>query len=341
MVAPFDLRTREITGPSATVLEGVNVNWFNGPAAFSVANGSLAYLRAGRSSDTFVRYVDREGRSNPVLEDRRPFEEVKLSPDAKRLALGVTGANDQIWLYDLARRTLSRLTFGWDNFIVGWTPDGERLTIQSDRVQNSFGLFWQAVESPEPAERLTDNLTAHPDRGSWSPDGKLLAFTNQTSPATRGDIWVLELGPKRKTRPLIETPFDESEPTFSPDGRWLAYVSHESGRNEVYVQPFPGLGRKWQLSTDGGDQPVWARHGRELFYVNGHKMMAVSIRTGQTFVPGEPQLLFERSYQLYPYDVTPDGRFIMIEPAEPEVAPTEITLVQNWTEELKRRVPPK
>jgi dipeptidyl aminopeptidase/acylaminoacyl peptidase len=169
-----------------------------------------------------------------------------------------------------------------------------------------------------------------------SPDGKLLAFA-EFSPVTRLDIWLLSLGPERKTRPLIQTPFRDYQPSFSPDGRWLAYVSDESGRDEVYVQPFPALGAKWSLSTDGGDSPVWARHGRELFYENGGKLMAVSIRTDPTFVAAEPRLLFERSYELYAYDVSPDGRFIMIEPAEPDTAITQITLVQNWFGELKQR----
>jgi Tol biopolymer transport system component len=192
---------------------------------------------------------------------------------------------------------------------------------------------------------------------SWSPDGKWLAFEDQ-SPTTGGDIWMLPLddgpgppGPAsrgvgaeaRKPQPLIRTPFHEYGGVFSPDGRWLAYSSDESGRFEVYVQPFPGPGSKWQISTEGGggdeNPPRWARNGRELFYRNGSKMMVVDIQTEPTFTAGKPRLLFEGQYGAW-WDVAPDGqRFLMVQPVEPEQPATQINVVLNWFEELRRRVP--
>jgi dipeptidyl aminopeptidase/acylaminoacyl peptidase len=150
----------------------------------------------------------------------------------------------------------------------------------------------------------------------------------------------------RKAQPFLRTQFDEAVPRFSPDGRWLAYISDESGRFEIYVQPYPGPGRKWQISTEGGTEPVWNPNGRELFYRSGDKMMAVDIATQPGFAAGTPRKLFEGRYELPPfpttnYDVSPDGqRFLLLKPIEQEAASTQINVVLNWFEELKRRVPP-
>jgi hypothetical protein len=151
---------------------------------------------------------------------------------------------------------------------------------------------------------------------------------------------------ERKAQPFLRTRFDEAVPRFSPDGRWLAYVSNESGHNEIYVQPYPGPDGKWQISTEGGREPVWNRNGRELFYRSGDKMMAVEITTQPNFIVGKPRMLFEGRYRPTPatspnYDVSPDGqRFLMLKPVEQaQSAPTQINVVLNWFEELKRRVP--
>jgi eukaryotic-like serine/threonine-protein kinase len=179
---------------------------------------------------------------------------------------------------------------------------------------------------------------------SWSPDGQLLAFI-EVNPTTGYDIWVVRPG-DHKAQPFLRTPFTESAPRFSPDGRWLAYISNESGRYEVSVQPYPGPGGKWQISTEGGTEPAWNPNGRELFYRSGEKMMAVVIATQPSFAAGKPQVLFEGRYEPSPatspnYDVSPDGqRFLMLKPAEAsEAAPTQINVVLNWFKELKRQVP--
>jgi dipeptidyl aminopeptidase/acylaminoacyl peptidase len=178
---------------------------------------------------------------------------------------------------------------------------------------------------------------------SWSQDGQLLAFI-ELNPNTGYDIWVLRMG-ERKAQPFLRTPFNETAPRFSPDGRWLAYESDESGRYEIYVQPYPGPGGKWQISTEGGQEPAWNRNGRELFYRSGNKVMAVDIATQTSFTAGKPHMLFEGQYQPSPasfpnYDVSPDGqRFLMLKPTEQEqAAPTQINVVLNWFEELKQKV---
>jgi hypothetical protein len=172
---------------------------------------------------------------------------------------------------------------------------------------------------------------------SWSPDGQTLAFHQ----ATGGhDIWMLPLNGEATS--FLATSFSELSAVFSPDGRWLAYVSEESGRSEVYVQAYPGPGGKWSISIEGGDEPMWSPNGTELFYRQGNKMMAVSVKTVPTFTAGKPTLLFERKYvtglkQPSNYDVSLDGqRFLMM---KEEGRGPQINVVLNWFEELKRLVP--
>ena len=211
------------------------------------------------------------------------------------------------------------------------------------------GLFWKPADGSGAEERLTTSEFV-PESASVSPDGQTLAYS-EDRPGTGRDIWVVPLQGERKPRPFLQSRFTEVAPTFSPDGRWLAYVSGESGRNEVYVQPFPGPGGKWLISTEGGADPVWARNGRELFYRNGDKMMAVDIQTQPAFKAGTPRMLFERpaytsgvglaGTRRADYDISPDGqRFLVIkQPEQQETALTQINVVLNWFEELKRRVP--
>ena len=185
---------------------------------------------------------------------------------------------------------------------------------------------------------MTSELAA--SSSSVSPDGQTLAFY-APGPTTSMVIWVVPLEGERKPEPFLQTRFTEAAPMFSPDGRWLAYSSNESGRNEVYVQPFPGPGGKWLISAEGGREPAWARNGRELFYRNGNKMMAVDITTEPTFRAGTRRMLFERpnyvSGTRADYDISPDGqRFLMLKASEQqEVALTQIHVVLNWFEELR------
>jgi eukaryotic-like serine/threonine-protein kinase len=180
---------------------------------------------------------------------------------------------------------------------------------------------------------------------SISPDGKL-AFYSLGNANTGGDIWTVPLEGARKPSAFLQTPFNEATPKISPDGHWLAYVSTESGRNEIFVRAYPGPSGKWQISTEGGREPLWARNGRELFYRTGDKVMAVDITTASSFQAGTPRLLFERKYQSRVletnFDVSADGqRFLMIQPSDQQAqAATRINMVLNWFEELKRQVPP-
>ena len=204
-------------------------------------------------------------------------------------------------------------------------------------------MFWQPADGSSGAERLTTSDYLHAP-SSFSPDGQLLAFT-ETTPETGRDIWMLKLA-DRKAQPFLRTQDEETAPRFSPEGRWLAYCSDESGRREIYVQPYPGPGGKWQISTEGGQEPVWNPRGGELFYRSGSKIIAVDADVKSGFSAGKPRMLFEGPYLPTPasfafYDVSPDGqRFLMLKPVESQTfAPTQINVVLNWFEELQRKVP--
>jgi Tol biopolymer transport system component len=172
---------------------------------------------------------------------------------------------------------------------------------------------------------------------SWAPD-RTVAYSDGQ------DIWTLALNGDRRPRAFAASRFVETTPAFSPDGRWIAYASDESAQFEIYVQPFPGPGEKYPISTSGGGEPVWARSGKELFYRNGDQMMAVDVQA-QPFRAARPKVLFTGRYH-HPdavgstqYDVAPNGDFVMLSVAEGDQAATQINLLMNWFEELKARVP--
>jgi Tol biopolymer transport system component/predicted Ser/Thr protein kinase len=344
MAVPFDSQRLEIKGAAVPVIEGVARSTDTDAAQYSIsATGSLAYVSGGtEANQRRMVWVSRNGMEQPLPAPPQAYQYVRLSPDGRRVAVEL---ENQIWLYDLARDTLTRFTFeGSNNQTPAWTPDGKRIAFYSNKEGGAPNLFWQLADGSGGLERLTTSDYTHVPR-SFSPDGQLLAF-HENNPKTNKDIWVLRLS-DRKAEPFLRTPFIEGAPTFSPDGHWLAYVSNESGRPEVYVQPYPGPGGKWQISTESGTEPAWNRNGRELFYRSGDKMMALDVTIEPNFSVGKPHLLFERHYFTsdFPlvgtaYDISPDGqRFLMVKGVEQATAVTQINVVLNWFEELKQKVP--
>lgn len=346
MAVPLDLERLIGMGAAVPVVEGVLQNTFSGATQYSIsATGSLVYVSGGiqLAAQSRLLWVSRDGAEQPLSAPVSTYMIPRLSPDGLRIAVGIFDQESQTWIYDLSRETLTRFTFaGSANINPVWTPDGKRIAYQSNK-EGAFNLFWQLADGSGGLERLTTSKYLH-GAHSWSPDGQLLAFV-EVNPATGVDIWVLRLG-DRKPQPFLRTRFNEAAPRFSSDGNWLAYMSDESGRYEIYVQPYPGPGGKWQISTEGGSEPVWNRNGGELFYRCGDKLMAVDISTQHGFAAGTPRMLFEGRYQTAPfpianYDVSPDGeRFLMLKPTEQaQSAPTQIVVVQNWFQELKQKVP--
>ncbi|MGB2663038.1 MAG: protein kinase [Candidatus Acidiferrum sp.] len=345
MAAPFDSQRLSVMGAGVPVVEGVLASTTTGAAQYSIsATGSLAYVPGSVvSAQCGLVWVSRNGTEQPISAPVRAYISPRISPEGGRVAVVIREQESQIWLYDLIRGTLTRLTFEGSLSLSGvWSPEGKRLAIQSNK-NGPLNIYLQPADGSSGLEQLiTSDFLQFPT--SWSRDGQLLAF-GEINPNSGYDIWVLRLS-DRKAQPFLQTPFNESVPQFSPDGHWLSYVSDESGRWEIYVQPYPGPGGKWQISTDGGMEPVWNPNGREIFYRKGDKMMAVDISTQPSFSAGKPRILFEGRYERTPatgpnYDVSPDGqRFLMLKSSEQEVAaPTQINVVLNWFEELKRRVP--
>ena len=343
MAAPFDTQRLTVEGSAVPVVGNI-LQSITGGAQYSLSStGSLVYVSGGlQSEQNRLVWVNRNGAGQPLPAPANAYGFPRLSPDGRRLAVGITEQQSQIWLYDLSRDTLTRLTFGGNANYPSWAPDGKRIAFRSDK-DGPGSLFWQLSDGSGGLERLTTSEYLQSPY-SWTPDGQLLAFM-EINPATGYDIWVLRMR-DRKAEPFLRTASNESVPKFSPDGRWLAYVSDESGRFEVYVQPYPGPGGKWQISTEGGTEPVWNRNRSELFYRSGDKMMAVDIATQPSFTVGKPRMLFDGPYLLTPttspnYDASPDGqRFLMLKPTEQaQAAPTQIDVVLNWFEELKQKVP--
>jgi serine/threonine-protein kinase len=342
MAMPFDLAGLEVTGDPPVPLAEQVMEIEGAQYTFS-ASGLLAYLPDNpRWQERRLVWVDREGSIEPLAAPPRPYVYgPRISPDGRQVAVHIEGASWGIWVYDFARATLTRLTSGEASQFPVWTPDGKRIAYRGTRT-GFRNLFWMAADGTEVEERLTTSEHFQTP-SSWSPDGKWLAFQELT-PNTGSDIWVLPLEEGGEPKVFLSTSASEVRPRFSPDGRWLAYQSNESGRDEVYVRPFPGPGGKWQISTEGGGLPFWARNGRELFYINDNKVMAVEITPGSGLTAGVPRLLFERNELLGGYtsraDVSLDGqRFLMIQPAESADVATQINVVLNWFEELKRLVP--
>jgi serine/threonine protein kinase/Tol biopolymer transport system component len=354
MAAPFDLEQLKVMDTAVPVVEGLMVDPSTGAGHFSFSGaGSLVYVTGGAEpTGRSLVWVDRRGATRTLTDGRRQFQNPILSPDGRRLAVGIYGTSQDIWIYDFARGTLTPLTFyASEDWGPIWTHDGQRVTFTSVKPGAKPNLSWKAADGSDTEEPLT--ISNDPQfTGSWSPDGKTLAFTafdESNDPSTGNDIWVLTLEGDRQPRPFLRTTFSEYGPEFSPDGHWLAYVSNESGRNEVYVQPFPGPGAKRQISTEGGFSPVWAGNGRELFYRHDDKMMSVAITLQPGFTAAVPRLLFAGKYEETGrpddprnYDVTYDGqRFVMIKASEQPSTPSQLIVALEWFDELRRRVPVK
>ncbi len=341
MAAPFDVRRQALTGEAVPVVENVPVSPNTAAAQYSIsAMGTLVYVSGeSQANQSKLVWVSRDGKEQPLAAPPHVYSWPRISPDGRKVAVD---QGNQVWVYELARDTMTRFTFeGSANLIPVWTPDGSRIAFSSDK-DGPRSVFWQKADGSGGLEKLTSSEYA---RGplSWSADGQLLSFV-EINPTTGFDIWVLDMK-DRKAVPFLRTPFNEAG-WFSPDGHWMAYVSNESGRYEVYAQPYPGPGGKWQISTDGGMDVRWTANGRELTYRNGDKMMAVDITTQPAFSAGKPKMLFGGPYvppvpNFSYYDVSADGqRFLMLKPAEQsQAAPAQIVVVQNWFEELKQKVP--
>ena len=371
----FDPVRLELIGTPVPVAEQVATTALLAMEAAVASNGTLVYVPRGAFAGSrqfgtprSVVWVDRQGRETPIPLPPRTYTYPRLSPDGTRVIFDIRDDQNDLWLWEVSRPALTRLTFdpSTDYYPV-WTPDGRRAMFFS--AGSGGNIFSQLADGTGAVEQLTAGSTTPHYPYSISPDGQSLVFQD-TRPGTGTDLSLLTLparsgprsqrpaepvqGPKGDVRPLIHRPFVEANAEISPDGRWIAYQSNESGRDEIHVRPFPNVDDgHWQVSTGGGTRPLWARSGRELFYLDEDNLLtAVTVQTTSTFSATDPVTLLKTAYYSgfggggqvvsgRTYDVSPDGqRFLMIkDTAAADQTQTSLVVVQNWTEELKRLVP--
>jgi Tol biopolymer transport system component len=342
---PFDVSHLELSGTRVRLSSSPQMSTF-GPiidAQFALSTtGTMAYVPGPDTTDldrTLV-WVNRKGIAVPLSDVHRPYASPRISPDGRRIAVSILeSGNYQIWIYDLERDTLSRLTHEKSNALGVWSPDGKQIAFSSN-VPGPANIYTISADGNGSPERLTSSEFAQLP-GSWSKDNVLVWTEVDTT--TVGDLWALSPRGSAPPTSIRRTPFDEFEPTFSPDGRFLAYVSNDSGTYEVYVQTYSEPYRRWQISTRGGFEPVWAKDGHELFYIVNNKMLTVPVNLEGGFHSSKPQALFEVRYEpgldgFPPYDVSADGkRFLFVKPSTDQPKVNEIDVTLGWGTELQSR----
>ncbi|MEX1186423.1 MAG: protein kinase [Gemmatimonadaceae bacterium] len=332
--APFDPRSLEFRGNAVPIAEQVAVG-LGGPAEFGISlRGTFVYA-SGTATARSVVAVERGGSVSELTTEMRTYSAPRLSPDGTRIAVEIaeSGASS-IWVYEVAQKTLTKLTVTGTASRPVWTPDGSRLTYTMD-VNGTPDIGWIRADG----SALAEPLLAMPGRqlaDEWSPDGRWLVYHQNNASVSRNDIILMSADSGRAVRTYLQTPNDEFAPAVSPDGRWLAYTSDESGRYEIYVRSFPEPGGKVQISLDGGGEARWSRNGSELFYRNGERMMAARVVTAPGFSVQSRTELFRGIFTSYPfhaqYDVTRDGRFITTQGPASSGA---VVVVLNWFDQLR------
>ena len=244
---PFDVNTLTVANNAAPVLQGVLQTAVGFPYYSFSNTGTLVYVSGTAGIRRNLVWVGRDGSEQMVPAPVHEYDWPRLSSDGKRIAVEIAG---QTWTYDTTRDSLTRITFdGTQNDAPTWSPDGTRIAVRSNREGAPASIFWQMADGSGGQERLSTSTQVSDTPMSFSPDGQLLAFF-RTDPKTQRDIWIASVKDHTRTA-FLGTPATEGAPRFSPDGKWVAYVSDESGRPEIYVQPYPRGGGKWQISTDG------------------------------------------------------------------------------------------
>jgi eukaryotic-like serine/threonine-protein kinase len=336
---PFDAERLEVSGSPVALIDGIRTET-QGAAQVAVAqDGTLAYIEGVPAWEGSPVWVARDGTSTPLGPTKQVYGTFALSPDERRLAFEVAGATTDVWVYEIARGTFTRLTQERNNGFPVWSPDSRRIAYVTQRDEGLVIVSKPADGTGSETELWRGKSACRP--GSWSLDGKYIAVVCSQDDQANDDVYVLTVGSTAELQPFVATQFSDWGPRFSPDGKWIAYISDSSGQYEVYVRPYPAAGSQVQISNNGGEEPVWSRDGRQLFYRNGTQWMSVGVATTGDFRASPPTLAFEGPYVNVPgisYDVASDGRFILIA-GPPESPMKSVRVVLNWFDELKKLVP--
>ncbi len=336
MAVRFDMKRLRPVGEAVQLDDGVLVDPTQGVKASLSRSGSLVFLR-GRAQLQAVLFNPRNGSQLPVMPDVGSFLNPRLSPDGRRMAITVVGtASTDIWIYDLRDNTFARLTTEGSNVRAEWSPDGKYVIFVSTREGKPPGIWRQPADGSGPAE-LFYQPDFEPFEALMSPDSKWLLYRTAPGAKFSRDIFAVSLTGERKVEPVVTSAFTETMPRLSPDGKWLAYQANESGPFQVYVRPFPARGGRVQVSDKMGTEPVWGRSGNVLYYrgENG-EVIEVSVTTGERFSIGKRRTVvigdFLTDASHVNYDVTSDGRFVMLKRAGAE---SQTIVVHNWARELR------
>ncbi|MDH3890532.1 MAG: serine/threonine-protein kinase [candidate division Zixibacteria bacterium] len=340
MAHPFDAASLELTSDAFPLVEDVSYlqNWSR--SIFTVSNnGTLVYRSGKLNIGSQLMLFDRNGEVLDTIGDQLVQFSQRLSPDERFIAISVddqANSNEDIWTFDIERGIKTRFTFDstMDAMPI-WSPDGEQIVFRSDR-SGKPGIFVKNVSGLGEIEKILEgDKEVWPY--SWTPDGQsIIVMKDVTDKGT--DIWAVPVDGEKEAFAAVSTNFDEWYPEISPDGRWLAYVSDETGKEEIYVTPFPGPGSKWQVSTNEGDRPIWRGDGKELYYLNNKEEIMVAEVDGSTasFRVGKVNKLFEinGSRPGTVYDVTKDGQRFLVNQNVQAVSKSKVVLVRNWDHSL-------
>ncbi len=348
VAVPFDLSRLEVVGPPVPMPETVYVSGQTYWAQASIAeNGTLVHFpRYDVEENLQLAWVNEDGDTSVALRMPRLYSDVMLSPDGRRAALHLWDEENDVWVADLVRGGLTRITFtpGEEETPV-WSPDGRELAYAASRESAKRSLFVRPADGSAAAvEREVWSAAEHFHANDWSPDGSTLIVEIRRQ-ATAADLVAIDVQTGTATE-LLGSAFNEFQARLSPDGRWLAYVSDESGRKDVYVQPYPSLDSRVLVSIDGGVEPVWSADGRRLFFRSG-TVMAANVTSTSPLEFGVPEPLFPDRFARTQgdahthYDVGPDGRLLMVDNLSNQgtARRQEIQVVLNWADELKRLAP--